>query len=319
MILLNLRCSDNQLTAEAINAFFSDLAACGGYIYTGGNPGSSTCDRSLVTGWRVEESNQSNMKRETKEEQDAVEFITSAHMEDNPDSSTCDRSLVTGRRIEESNQSNRERATKEEQGAVEFTTFIREVNIYTSSGAMTVDWGDGKIKSYKYKTSITHTYVITFDRLNAKNRSHTIRVKAERFTQLNCSHKRLTALDVSRNPDLTVLNCGHNHLTALDVSRNTGLTKLECYDNRLTALDVSRNTALTELECGYNHLTALDVSRNTALTRLNCRNNQLTAEALNALFADLPAHSGSIRIKDNPGSNACDRSLATDKGWIFED
>jgi hypothetical protein len=125
---------------------------------------------------------------------------------------------------------------------------------------------------------------------------------------------------MSRNTDLMLLRCWKNQLTALDVSRNTALTLLYCYENQLTALDVSRNTALTLLNCVDNQLTALDVSRNTALTELHCRNNQLIADTLNALFSGLPAQPyGTILIEKNPGSSTCNRSIATEKGWIFKD
>jgi hypothetical protein len=52
--LTELKCTDNQLTATALNALFSGLPACKGEIYIGNNPGSSTCDRSLAAkGWNV--------------------------------------------------------------------------------------------------------------------------------------------------------------------------------------------------------------------------------------------------------------------------
>ena len=99
------------------------------------------------------------------------------------------------------------------------------------------------------------------------------------LTGFDCSVNvaKLTALDASKNTQLTVLFCSNNQLTALDVSRNTQLTWLSCSDNLLSSLDVSRNTQLTTLFCSKNQLTALDVSKNTQLTTLFCSNNQLTA------------------------------------------
>jgi Leucine-rich repeat (LRR) protein len=153
-------------------------------------------------------------------------------------------------------------------------------------------------------------------------------------------------LDVSRNTALTWLSCNNNKLTALDVSKNTALTWLSCSNNQLTALDVSPNPDLENLSCSGNQLTTLDVSRNTALKELSCYNNQLTTDALNASFLGLPArdiiyrealysdtistdlsmeddpediniNSGPLYIEDNPGSNTCNRSIATEKGWTF--
>ena len=87
----------------------------------------------------------------------------------------------------------------------------------------------------------------------------------------------MTALDVSKNTELTSLVCDNNKLTSLDVSKNTKLTSLYCNNNQLTALDVSKNTELTVLNCANNRLTALDLSKNTELTHLNCSYNKLTA------------------------------------------
>jgi Leucine-rich repeat (LRR) protein len=88
----------------------------------------------------------------------------------------------------------------------------------------------------------------------------------------------------------------------------------------LTTLDVSKNTALTELYCGRNKLTALDVSKNTALTKLVLHNNEFSADALNDLFDILPSNKGNktVYIGRNPGTDACNRTIAEDKGWIVE-
>jgi len=162
------------------------------------------------------------------------------------------------------------------------------------------------------------------------------------LTYLYCSYNRLTGLDVSRNTALTSLGCANNRLTGLDVSKNTALTYLSCDDNQLTGLDVSKNTALTLLSCDSKLLTGLDVSKNTALEFLStmdsplerldvskntalkilwCTRNQLSAAALDALFSTL--HSNTflgkiIHVSGNPGTDACNPSIATEKGWIVE-
>ena len=93
---------------------------------------------------------------------------------------------------------------------------------------------------------------------------------------LNCSHNRLTKLDVSKNTVLQELVCWEDQLTSLDVSQNTALQELACFENQLTSLDVSQNPALQKLNCGHNRLTSLDVSKNTELTYLKCSYNRLT-------------------------------------------
>ncbi|MFC2307794.1 MAG: leucine-rich repeat domain-containing protein, partial [Bacteroidota bacterium] len=98
------------------------------------------------------------------------------------------------------------------------------------------------------------------------------------LTGFDCSVNvaKLTALDASKNTQLTVLSCSNNQLTALDVSNNTQLTMLYCSNNQLSSLDVSKNTQLERLSCGSNNLTSLDVSKNTQLTKLYCGSNKLT-------------------------------------------
>ena len=136
------------------------------------------------------------------------------------------------------------------------------------------------------------------------------------LTWLECSGNNLTSLDVSKNTELTELKCWGNNLTSLDVSKNTALIWLDCESNNLTSLDVSKNTALILLDCGYNNLTSLDVSKNTALTHLDCGDNNLTSSALNQIFRDLPqVTSQTIYIRNNPGTETCDKSIAENKGW----
>lgn len=94
---------------------------------------------------------------------------------------------------------------------------------------------------------------------------------------LDCSHNKLTELDLSECPGLVTVNCASNYLASLNVSKNALLTSLDCSRNSpLTELDVSQNTALTSLECSYCALTMLDVSQNTALTSLSCKGNKMT-------------------------------------------
>jgi Leucine-rich repeat (LRR) protein len=144
------------------------------------------------------------------------------------------------------------------------------------------------------------------------------------LTDISCTNNQLSTLDVSKNTALTDISCSRNQLSVLDVSKNTALTSLDCYNNQLSALDVSKNTALTSLYCNDNQLTALDVSKNTALRKLSCYNNQLSADALNTLFSSLHSNtiqgsSKEIGIRNNPGTNSCDRSIATNKGWTVTD
>jgi hypothetical protein len=92
---------------------------------------------------------------------------------------------------------------------------------------------------------------------------------------------------------------------------------LWCDNNHLTVLDISKNTSLIWMDCNNNQLTALDASQNTSLNELSVKGNKLETQALNILFRSL--HNNSVNkmifIINNPGSNDCDESIATAKGW----
>jgi len=67
----------------------------------------------------------------------------------------------------------------------------------------------------------------------------------------------------------------------------------------------------------------LDLSNNTVLSYLTCTDNQFSAEALDALFDSLhsntiPGSAKNIYVQDNPGSEICNPSIASEKGWIVE-
>ena len=227
------------------------------------------------------------------------------------------------------------------------TTTKKSVEIgLAGRGTFTIDWGDGKVVKgtllvwnrtddgenedniYKHNyigTSSTYSITITGNITNLVcygNGVTSLDVsKNTTLTSLYCGGNPLTSLDVSKNIALTELNCQWNPFTSLNVSKNIALKSLDCDDNKLTKLDVSKNTALTYLSCRLNQLTNLDVSKNnTALTYLNCGGNQLTSSALNALFEMLPSKTGDISISTggNPGTDTCDRSIATNKGWIVD-
>jgi hypothetical protein len=160
------------------------------------------------------------------------------------------------------------------------------------------------------------------------------------LTELYCSNNQLSALNIGDCTALELLFCGGNKLSALDVSGCTALEKLRCSDNQLSVLDVSGYVALKELWCANNQLSTLNISSCTALewlwcsdnqlsvldvsgcaalNLLRCETNQLSATALNDVFTGLPDHSdnysGSIYIRNNPGSETSDLSIAINKNW----
>ena len=106
---------------------------------------------------------------------------------------------------------------------------------------------------------------------------------------LTCSVNELTALDLSKSPELTELSCSSNKLTSLDLSANTKLQKIVAQTNALTTLDTRNLPELTHLYLWGNHdLKSIDVSKNTKLeilsashgklTSLNVKNNRMLVE-----------------------------------------
>jgi len=214
---------------------------------------------------------------------------------------------------------------------------VYNVSFSAITQKITIDWGDGTTDNLTpngaYK-SFSHVY--------SNQNLQTIKVNTEGMTGFedgigylqelefgNCpdltilsiESDKLTNLGVSKCTALTLLECTGNQLTSLDVSKCTALRYLDCQSCQLTSLDVSKCSALILLDCNSNQLTSLDVSKCTALVGLNCYGNQVSASALNALFNSLPAKksndNANIFYDSNPGSNGCDKTIATNKGWGF--
>lgn len=199
--------------------------------------------------------------------------------------------------------------------------------LLNGSGTATIAWGDGTKKKKheltgfdkywdeekKDEYTVSHNYSGTSVR--------TITITGNNITHLGCFSLGLTDLDVSKNSALIGLVCGDNQLTNLDVKNNPVLTRLSCGDNLLTSLDVSNNPLLTMLLCDKNQLTNLNVSKCSELEYVSCSGNLLSAEALNVLFDMLPLRpeerKGFIYFENNPGTNTCNREIASVKGWFF--
>ena len=149
--------------------------------------------------------------------------------------------------------------------------------------------------------------------------------KNTQLTSLDCGSNTLSSLDVSKNTQLTGLGCESNNLSSLDISHNTQLTALSCFNNRLSNLDISHNTQLTRLSCRDNKLSNLDISHNTQLTRLYCHGNNFTTAALDDIFCALPVRQASDDARIQPvysdtSSNhaivlATNKANATAKNW----
>jgi len=151
-------------------------------------------------------------------------------------------------------------------------------------GRITIDWGDGTSSSLKYfympffadthKYRFSHSY--NDETSTDSKRSYTITIEGRYINSLDASNNKLTDLDVSNIPELTVLDCSENELKSVDVSHNKALKELDCSNNRLESLNVTKNRRLRYLLCDENEITSLNTSKNGSLKRLDCSNNQLT-------------------------------------------
>lgn len=71
---------------------------------------------------------------------------------------------------------------------------------------------------------------------------------------ISCSNNQLTALDLSKYPNLQYLNCDGNQIEELDPSKTPNLITLCCSSNKIQTLDISKNVGLNELWCSWQQL-----------------------------------------------------------------
>ena len=207
-------------------------------------------------------------------------------------------------------------------GTITMITEAEEIDFYVytfnEGDVVTIDWGDGTVKSYKsikrgsdddiyYEMDLDDVYVYT----DGKSR-HTITIQCERGIEgFSCSGDQVISLDVANCAELLNLWCDSNMLTSLDVTKNVALIFLDCSENPLGLLDVTKNAELIQLLCDENQLTSLDISNNSMLGYLSCLDNQFTAEEMNKIYEALPM--------DEDGELCCDElgdpSIAKEKGW----
>lgn len=167
-----------------------------------------------------------------------------------------------------------------------------------------------------------------------------------RLRSLFCDNQPIPVLDISGCPELRILSCGYPGgsllLTGLYTPRKLGelyikgplttetLEVTQCDSLRVIHLENSNQSAirlnnLSELKTiGINscaELTNIYIENNTQLSDIVLTNNSsLDAGALNKLFEALPLSAQLqryITLSGNKGDDACNRSIATNKGWNF--
>ncbi len=156
----------------------------------------------------------------------------------------------------------------------------------------------------------------------------------------------LTALDVSKNPNLEQFFTFDGDLKKIDLSNQdklrrvalennkaseillspnaTGLEEIYVSENKLKTFDVSMAANALLIEAGKNELTSIVVpAKFVDLWGFNVEENQLEAEALNAIFDSLSKATNnvyydwqySMNLWDNPGVATADLTKLSKKGW----
>lgn len=99
-----------------------------------------------------------------------------------------------------------------------------------------------------------------------------------KIQELNVSYKDISDLTgITAFTNLRLLNCSHNKITSLNLTSMANLADIICNNNELTSLSIPFTLKYT-LDCRYNKLTTLSVSvNNSNQGSINCSNNLLTS------------------------------------------
>ena len=142
-----------------------------------------------------------------------------------------------------------------------------------------IDWGNGSMQEMQIGNS-------TMSFINGTAAGETITIYGE-VTRANFESYELpgtdlidneiTAIDLSKNENLTELIVYGNPISKLDISKQKNLTILDCgacYE--ISELNIAENPKLTQLDCHANKIAALDLSNCPGLIELDARNNELS-------------------------------------------
>jgi len=166
-------------------------------------------------------------------------------------------------------------------------------------------------------------------------------IDASDLKHLYCSGNQLETLNMNHANKLETLECQNNNLSDLLFSNEAPIKQLLCGNNNLKTLNVSGLKKLVFLDCSFNSLETLIGLKDLDITiddidkkiqhsyldlknrrHININNNNFSKLTLNSILSELPNNEHNfywvIRIKGNPGSDTCDKSIATNKGWSVE-
>lgn len=121
---------------------------------------------------------------------------------------------------------------------------------------------------------------------------------------------------------LKVLDLGNCQAGNMDFSNNTALRYLNVEGNKMSTLDVTKLTNLTQLICSSNSLKSLDIGGAKGLFHLEATLNGLSDAQVNGIINALPDRvgksEGGLWIAGNPGTGSGDFHIAKGKNWTVD-
>ena len=142
------------------------------------------------------------------------------------------------------------------------------------------------------------------------------------LVELYLSQNNLQSIDLTSLIGLVDLNLSENNIQSIDVTNLTELVNLILHNNKISEIDISKNIVLIRLNLSENQLKSLCTKENVRLSAVSITNNNFYEEEINRLFGTLqdggtwgPRTKG-VHIGNNPGTDSCDRSIATNRRWV---
>lgn len=172
------------------------------------------------------------------------------------------------------------------------------VNTACENGTVWVDWGTGSRSEYTGQRKYDNTADLYGTRIEGASNGTTVTLYGD-ITGVDFSgfgdmaelfglwDNRISAIDLSKAPELEYLNVYWNPITSIDLSGATKLKVLNISYTALKTVDLSHNSDLLWLEAysdgfgdeeeGIALLTSLDVSNMPYLQYLDCKRNAITS------------------------------------------
>ncbi|MGP1460218.1 MAG: Ig-like domain-containing protein [Bacteroides sp.] len=150
--------------------------------------------------------------------------------------------------------------------------------------------------------------------------------KDANLSELNVSGNALTVLELSALKTLKKLNCANNQLLQLNLVPLTELVELECGKNQISELDLTKNANLQKLSCEELRISTLNLNNKTDLKEVICYGNTFLTEVYNKIYCALPKTTDGVIVpakeKVTSGTDAnyaamlaSSGAIATGKGW----